>query len=101
MALAIGASGTHKQIMRTAKAVSALPKRRALLVPLVTGARNQEAALVEKIARLFPPDREAAVLAALSDGPQLARNALDDLGDVLIVEEILWRLEFLFVPKPK
>jgi hypothetical protein len=80
MALAIGASGTHKQIMRTAKAVSALPKRRALLVPLVTGARNQEAALVEKIARLFPPDREAAVLAPLSDGPQLARNALDDLG---------------------
>lgn len=101
MAMAIGASGARDQVMRTAKALSALPKRRALLVPLATGATNQEAALVEEVARLLPPDRETAVLAALSDGPQLPRNALDDLGDGRIVEEILSRLNSLFVPKPK
>ncbi len=101
MAMAIGASGTHDQVVRTAKALSALPKRPALLVPLAAGAASQEAALVEEVARLLPPDREAAVLAALSDGPQLPRNALDDLGDVRIVEEILSRLSSFFVPKPK
>jgi hypothetical protein len=101
MAMAIGATGTRDQVMRTAEALSALPKRRALLVPLVVGTTNQEPALVEEVAKLLPPDREAAVLAALADGPKLAREALDDLGDVRIVEEILRRLSSLFVPKPK
>lgn len=63
--------------------------------------RPSAVTLVQEVAKLLPPDRKAAVLAAFTDGPKLAREAFDDLGDVWIVGEILQRLNFLFVPKPK
>jgi hypothetical protein len=101
MAQAIGACGTHAQIMETARALSALPKRRALLLPLAIGATRHEDALVREILALLPPDAEAAVLATFAGGAKLPRDALDGLGDVRITEEIFRRLRVLFEPKPK
>jgi hypothetical protein len=101
MAMAIGACCSHERVMEAARALSALSKRRALLVPLMVGAAKRRATLVQEVARLLPADREATVLAAFTDGPKLAQEALDDLGDVRIVGKILRRVGFLFVPKSK
>ena len=71
--------------METANALSALPKRRALIVPLMVGAAKHDATLVAAIAKFLPLDREAAVMDLFLNGTKLARDALDDLVKVLVV----------------
>lgn len=63
-------------------------------MPLLVGACKQGMTLVLAIAKFLPPDREVVVLDAFTNGP-------NDLADVRIIEEILRRLSFLFLPKPK
>lgn len=100
-AMAIGACTGHDHVIETARALSVLPKRRALIVPLLIGACKQNIALVVAVAKFLPPDREVAVIDAVTNGTKLKRTAFDDLADVRIVEEMLRRLGFLFLPKPK
>jgi hypothetical protein len=97
MALCIGASAPVDQVRETAKILSSSPKRRALLVPLTVGATENIASLAVEAAKLLPPDREKALLAVLSGGPKLARDAIDDLGDIRIVKAVVERLDPIFV----
>jgi hypothetical protein len=100
-AMAIGACALPDQVVKTAQVLSVLSRRRALIVPLLVGACKQDWTLVTTVAKLLPPDREVAIIDAFSNGTKLVRTAFDDLADVRIIEEILRRLHFLFVPKPK
>lgn len=68
VALAIGACARQDRVVETAQALSVLPKRRALIVPLLVGACKQESTLVTAVAKFLPLDREAEIIDALSNG---------------------------------
>jgi hypothetical protein len=101
MVMTIGARGAPDQVNATANALSTRPKRKALLLPLAFMAQDQDSSLTEMILNMLPVDRANAIRAAMAGGPKLARDAIDDLGDVRIVEEVIHRLAFLFVPEAK
>jgi hypothetical protein len=70
-------------------------------LPLAVGATAQGGPLADRVVTLLPDDRVASARAALADGPKLPRGWIDGLGDVRITQEVLRRLSYLFVPKPK
>jgi hypothetical protein len=72
-----------------------------VLLPLAVTAVGQDEALAENILKMLPAAHIQPVRAAMTRGPQLARDAIDDLGDVRVVEEVIRRLDLLFVPKKK
>jgi hypothetical protein len=95
MGLAIGRCGSEDQLIETAKALSARPRRCALLVPLVVGAsENNDRA--SAVANFLPAEMRQAVLSTLAGGEPLARTALDGLGHVRIVQAIIRLIPSLF-----
>jgi hypothetical protein len=101
MAMVVGACAFEDHVLEAARTLSTNSNRKALLLPLAVGATAQGGPLADRVVTLLPDDRVASARAALADGPKLPRGWIDGLGDVRITQEVLRRLSYLFVPKPK
>jgi hypothetical protein len=101
MSMTVGRAGTNDQALDYAKRLAIHPTRKVLLVSLMMGAVHRDAALADEIGKFLPEALTTAIHSVFDDGPKLPRNALDDLGDVRVVGEVIRRLDFLFVPKKK
>ena len=62
---------------------------------------HRDAALADEIGKFLPEKLMTAIHSVFEDGPKLPRNALDDLGDVRVVGEVIRKFDFLFAPKKK
>jgi hypothetical protein len=101
ISMTVGRAGTNDQVLDYAKTLAAHPARKGLLVSMMMSALHRDAALADKIGKFLPTDLMAAIHSVFEDGPKLAQNALDGLGDVRVVGEVIRRLDFMFVPKKK
>jgi hypothetical protein len=101
MSKALGRAGTKGQVIDYAKTLATHRTRKVLLVSLMTGAVHRDAELADEIGKFLPEKLMTAIHSAFDDGPKLPRNALDDLGDVRVVGEVIRKLDFLFLPKTK
>jgi hypothetical protein len=99
--MAVGRAGSKDQVLDYAKRLATHPTRKVLLVSLTMGAVHRDAALADEIGKFLPTELMTAIHSVFEDGPKLPRNALDDLGDVRVVGEVIRRFDFLFVPKKK
>jgi hypothetical protein len=78
------------QIVRAAEALSTIEKRRVLLLLAVWILRERDPSTAERIARMLPVNH-AGVQWALGGGKgKLGETALDDLGDPISVEQVLF-----------
>lgn len=96
MAFVVGACAEPDRAFAAAQALAANPTRRALLIPLWLAVLGRDKALATKIATLLPNGLVEALSAAGNSGTKLARDALDEFGDVRVVQEVLSRLSSLF-----
>jgi len=101
MSMAVGRGGTHEQVVDYAKTLATHSTRKVLLVSLMMGAVRRDAALADEIGKLLPEKLMKVIDIALEGGRKLKRDALDELGDVRVVGEVIRYLDFMFVPKKK
>jgi hypothetical protein len=99
MAMALGRAGSNDYVIDVAKRLSTHTSRKALLISLMMAAAPRDADLADDVGKLLPETLSAAICAAIGGAPKLRRNALDDLGDVRVVAEVIRCLDFLFEPK--
>ncbi len=99
MALLVGACAESERVLKATQAVAADSTRRALLVPLWFATHDSREALSREIARMLPQAIYEALLIAVSDGPKLARNSLESLGDFRVTEQVVSSLAILFEPR--
>jgi hypothetical protein len=99
MAFVVGACAEPERALAAAQALASNPTRRALLVPLWLAVSGRDEVLATKIATLLPNGLAEALIAARGGGTKLPRDALDEFGDVRVVQEVLYRLRSLFEAK--
>ncbi|HTD62834.1 MAG TPA: hypothetical protein VK679_19405 [Gemmatimonadaceae bacterium] len=98
MSAVVGERASEAHVMECARAVADLPDRRMLLVPLMIGAFAERRHLAEAIGKFLPSDRVDLLFAALDGGLRLKRSAFEDLGEVRIVDEVVYLFSGLFDP---
>ncbi|WP_247774335.1 hypothetical protein [Bradyrhizobium sp. 192] len=101
MSMTVGRAGTSDQALDYAKKLATHATRKGLLVSMMMGAVHRDTALADEIGKFLPPDLMTAIHSAFEEGSKLPRNALDGLGDVRVVGEVIRRFDFLFLPKKK
>ena len=101
MAMIVGRAAGSDQIIDATKSLITRPTRNALIVPLMVASAVRDATIAGEIGKLLPRELNSAMHDLFQGGPKLPRDALDMLGDVRIVAEVLRALPFLFIPKKK
>lgn len=76
-------------VLKAADALSALEKRRVLLLLLIWIVRDRDASAAERIARMLPANHAGVKWALAGAEGRLDDTALDDLGDPISVEQVL------------
>lgn len=85
------------QVFKAAEALSTIEKRRVLLLLAIWIVRERDASAAERIARMLPANRTGIKWALAGAKGKLGDTALDDLGDPISVEQVL----FFMGPKEK
>lgn len=85
------------QVLKAAEALSTMEKRRVLLLLAIWIVRERDASAAERIARMLPANHIGVKWALAGAKGKLADTALDDLGDPISVEQVL----FFMGPKKK
>ena len=70
-----------------------------MLVPLWLAVLGRDETLATKIATLLPDGFTEALVAAGDGGSKLPHDALNEFGDVRVIQEVLSRLSDLFEAK--
>lgn len=99
MALILGARAPQTRVITAAQALSASRLRRTLLVPLYVASAHRDDSVHIALEKLMPAELVTLLSARLDDGPALAHDALDEFGDVRIVDEVRSFCGFLFNDK--
>ena len=99
IAMILGTRASEKQVLEIAKELAAHPKRRALLIALGVAAALHDPSVAREIALYLPRDHPARSVAAGIKAPRMAANAIDDLGDALLIEHLRSELPDLFEPE--
>ncbi|MBP6013292.1 MAG: hypothetical protein KBA31_13790 [Alphaproteobacteria bacterium] len=76
-------------VIKVAEALSAIEKRRVLLLLAIWVVRDRDAGAAERIARMLPPNHAGVRWALAGAKGKLDDTALDDLGDPISVEQVL------------
>jgi hypothetical protein len=85
------------QVLKAAEALSTMEKRRVLLLLAIWIVRERDTSAAERIARMLPANHIGVKWALAGAKGKLADTALDDLGDPISVEQVL----FFMGPKKK
>jgi SpoVK/Ycf46/Vps4 family AAA+-type ATPase len=95
----VGAAASPEQVVSTAQSLAVDPVRCALLIPIWRTALAR-GSLAAEVAKWLPPGLVDALASALDDGPKLPLDALNELGDMRVVEAIKYTFRTLFAPDP-
>ena len=95
--LLVAARAEMDQVLNTAKALSVMEKRRVLLLLVIWIVRERDASVAERVARMLPANHVGVKWALAGAEGKLGDTALDDLGDPISVEQVL----FFMGPKKK
>lgn len=96
---AVGNGADPAQVMDTARSLGSMVDRRVLLVMLAIGADRQSAELAKQVLGLLPPGHLARRILDDSAHP-LPDDALDDLGEVRIVDAVHELVGLRIAPRP-
>ncbi|MEO8836844.1 MAG: hypothetical protein ABI364_08895 [Caldimonas sp.] len=87
--LLLAVQGEIEDVVKAAKALSTIEKRRVLLLLVIWIVRERDANAVERIARMLPTNHAGVKWARAGGKGKLDDTALDDLGDPVCVEQVL------------
>jgi hypothetical protein len=97
----VGACAAQDRVLSSARALAAIPDRRALLLPLYVRASRRDPELGRTILELLDDASVAERIAEAGRGERvMARDALHTVGATRITDELLRRFPTLFAPKP-
>lgn len=78
------------QVFKAAEALSIIDKRRVLLLLAIWIVRDRDAPAAERIARMLPANHSGVKWALAGAKGKIDDTALDDLGDPISVEQVMW-----------
>lgn len=95
--LLVAARGEIEDVVKVAEALSTIEKRRVLLLLAIWIIRERDETAAERIARMLPTNHAGVKWALAGAEGKLDDTALEDLGDPISVEQVL----FFMRPKKK